>query len=77
MNGYLLNFIPWIQINNLNELKIKKKDEDLAFCANKDDERWRVWHCILGHLSENNIKKIEAKYVEFRKCNNIQEFCES
>ena len=68
---------PWVENNNLYELKIKKKDKDIALTANKADEQWRLWHYRLGHLSVNNMKRIKAKDVEFSKVTNIQEFCES
>ena len=71
-------FIPWDQNSNLFELKVMpsiKNKVVLSSCEKLN--KWKLWHCRLGHLSVNNMKKINAEDIEFNKENMIDEFCES
>jgi hypothetical protein len=71
------NTVPWIENDNLYQLKVLNNKAEMALVSSETIDKWKLWHCRLGHLSVNNMKKIKAEDVEFNKDNKIEEFCKS
>ena len=66
----------WDQNNNLFELKNMRKNGPEIYLSNKNNDKWKLWHHRLGHLSYENMKKVRAEDVKFNKNRSFNEFCE-
>ena len=54
----------WHENNNLYKLKLALNSNgsvNLVDIIEKVDDKWKLWHFRLGHLSVDNMKKIKAK----------------
>jgi hypothetical protein len=58
--------------DNLYELK---QIENQVLSATETD-KWKLWHHRLGHLSNQNMKKLTSKDTNFNSKNLKQEFCQ-
>jgi hypothetical protein len=65
----------WHDNENLYELKVVKESNRM-YAANEINNKWKLWHLRLGHLSIDNMKKVKAQDIEFNKDKLISEFCE-
>ncbi|CAF1077662.1 unnamed protein product, partial [Brachionus calyciflorus] len=66
----------WSQNKNLYELKLIFQETERALTNIKPSD-FKLWHYRLGHLSFENMKKIRAEDIDFRKIAVDKEFCES
>ena len=64
--------------SRLFEIKMtsSKSNKQMALAAHEVISKWKLWHCRLGHLSIQNMKRIRAEDTEFSKTREISEFCE-
>ncbi|CAF0996316.1 unnamed protein product [Brachionus calyciflorus] len=66
----------WSQNKNLYELSLLFQESERALISIKSDDL-KLWHFRLGHLSLENMKRLEAEDVDFSRMNSTKELCES